>query len=821
MGGVAFAAASFNNQFPGGVANAPVNPATTPPQVALAGFAINNIGGASFSSAPVSFAATDAVYARPAFGGRVAPAPPGYTPPGTPPDLGNLVTLVDPAGVDINLFSTDVGGNLVVTLNPAANNIFAGKVVLIDRGGGVGFHQKGLAVQRAGGVAALVVNNAVGVGGMAANANLPIVTIPSVMIEQAIGATFTLDGTTNTATERSNVQTRPGLQIGFTAFSQALQDTMAAYSSRGPRRNDDGIKPDITAPAENVTVATATTGNGVGSFNGTSSAAPHTAGALTLLRNLNPTWTNYELKSALINSTANDIFTSLGANASTPPSGQIWGVGRQGVGRWDLSSFAGGGSKVIMFATDPLPTSGGVSRAGVVNVSFGTVDVASPATIDRAVIVRNKGNTSQSFNIGFAQQTDTPGVSYSFPDGGSITVPALAERTFRVRMSADPTLMRHQREASLRPFQFITNTLPANRVPRQFLNEEAGYVTLTPTAGGAATHRLTVQAFPRRASQLAVDATSVTPGATQTATFTGSGYNTGTATAFVDAASFVPGPNTVDIVSFAKGFELAYEGTTPVPGITEAQTAGDVQYVGVTSDFSRRTIPFDPATTNNTSTVVVFGIAARGQYDTVQSGFGTEYQIEIDGNRDGTADRMIRQFAFTNGERTTATTNIMLPVMSSAPPFTSGTGTGFFLNVFSNVYTNLYNNSVLMIPVRVSGSATSSLALTAATSQFNYRVRGVHRGVPISLTPWLTYDVARPGIVFSNTDEPSLVTPVDTLGQLQSLQFTSNSVNLAVNASRGLLMLCPMNAPGARALALPIAIPDSVFADGFEPAPAP
>lgn len=818
-GGISVAA-SFNNQFPGGVANAPANAATTPPQPALNGFAINNLGNASFTSAPANFGLTDVVYARPAFGGRTAPAPAGYTPPGN--DVGNLVTLVDPNGVDINLFSLDGNGNLVVTLNPAANNIYAGKVVLIDRGSppapspSVGFHQKALAVQRAGGVAALIVNNVANVGGMAANANLPTVTIPSAMIEQSVGATFTLDGSLNTATERPGVQTRPGLQLSMTPFSQALADTMAAYSSRGPRRNDDGIKPDITAPAENVTAASATTGNGVRSFNGTSSAAPHTAGALTLLRNLNPTWTNYELKASLLNNTGNDIFSVIGANASTPPTGPAWGVARQGVGRWDLSRYAGGGSKVILFAQDPLPTSGGVSRAGMVNVSFGTLDVATPTTTERTVIVRNKGNAPQTFNIGYVASVDTPGVSYSFPDGASITVPALAERSFRVRLTADPTAMRHQREASLRPFQFITNTNLANRVPRQFINEESGYITLTPTGGSSASHRLTVQSFPRRASQLAVDTPVVVAGTTQTARFVGQGFNTGPNTAFVDATTFTPGPTTVDIVSFAKPFELSYEATEAASNVTEAQTAADIQYVGVTSDFARRTLPFDPATTNNTSTVLLFGIAARGQFDTVQSGFGTEYQIDIDLNRDGTTDRMIRQFAFTNGERTTVTTNINLPVMSSVAPFTAGSGTGFFLNVFSNLYTNTYNNNVAIIPVRVSGSATTSMTLTAETSQFNYRVRGLHRGVQISQTPWLSYDVARPGIVFSGTDEPSLVTPVNAQGQLQSVEFTSNAENLSRNASRGLLMLYPMNLPNARAQALPLVLQEGVFANGFE-----
>jgi subtilisin family serine protease len=816
-GGISVAA-SINNQFPGGTANAPANPATTPPQAALNGFAINLLGSASYTATAASFALTDTAYARPAFGGRTATAPVGYTPPGG--DAGNLVTLVDPAGVDINLFSLDVGGNLVVTINPAANNIYAGKVVLLDRGGGVGFHQKALAAQRAGATAALIVNNAPGVGGMAANPNLPLVTIPSVMIEQSVGGTLTLDGTINGATERPNVQTRPALQLSFTPFSAALQDTMAGYSSRGPRRNDDFTKPDISAPAENVSVAVATTGNGVGGFNGTSSAAPHTAGAITLLQALNPSWSNYELKALLLNTSANDIYTTLGANATTPPTGQVWGVTRQGVGRWDLSRLSGGGTKVIAFGADPAPTSGGVPRTGAVSVSFGTVDVAAPITLDRTVVVRNKGMTVESFNLGFVSVADTPGVTYSFPDGATVSVPAQSEAVFRVRLDANPAAMRHARDGSTRPFQFITSTAPANRVPRQFLNEEAGYITLTPTTGGNATHRLTVQAFPRRASNLELNRTQIPLSGSVTAAFTGVGFNTGTNTAFVDPVTFAPLANPADVVSFAKGFELTYRNDTPAVGVTDAQRAGDVRFLGVTSDFTRRTNPFDAAATNNTSTVVVFGIAARGQFDTPQSGFGTEYQIDIDSNRDGTVDRRVRQFSFTNGERTTATSNILLPVVSSAPPFNSGTGTGFFLNTFSNVYTNLYNNDVLMIPVRVSGPA-GSLGLTPATSQFNYRIRGVHRGVTISESPWLTYDVARPGIVFDNTDEPSMVVPVDGGGTLQSLQFTSNGENLSTNQSRGLLMLYPMNADADRAQAIPLQSAN-LFSNGFEPtAPTP
>jgi len=813
-GGISVAA-SFNNQFPGGTAMAPANAASNPAQPALGNAPINNVGTASFTAAAINFGPTDSIYAIPPYGGRTATAPVGYLPPGN--DQGNLVTLQDPAGLDINLFSFSAG-NLVVAFNPAANNIYAGKVLLIDRGGGIGFHQKALAVQRAGGIAALVVNNAPGAAGMAANANLPTLSIPSAMIEQSVGASFTLDGSLNLVTPiRPNPSTRAGLQLSFSPFNSALQDNMAAYSSRGPRRNDDAIKPDISAPAENVTVATATTGAGVGGFNGTSSAAPHTAGAMALLRGLNPNWSNYELKAALLNNTHRNVFNSAGANPSSPPSGQIWGLTRQGAGRWDLSRFSGGGSKVIMFGADPQPTDA-VSRAGMVSVSFGAFDVTASSTLERNVTIRNKGNTAQAFNIGFVNVTDTPGVSISLPDGDTVSIPGFGERIVRVRLTATAEQMRHARDVSLRPFQFITSTAPANRVARQFMNEESGYLTLTPTAGGEPSHRLSVQAFPRRASNLALGAASVVGGTTQAPSFTGQGFNTGSNTAFVDTATFANQPPLVDMVSFAKGFELSYESPAPTANLTPAQRAGDVQFVGITSDFARRALPFDPATSNNASTVLMFAVAARGQFDTVQSGVGAEYQIDIDTSGDNVADRMVRQFAFSNGERTTVTTNISLPVMSSVAPFTAGTGTGWFLNAISNVYTNLYNNSVVMIPVSVSGSATGSMALTAANSRFNYRVRGLHRGLQISQTPWLSYDVARPGIVFQNTDEPSLVTPVNASGALQNLPFTSFVSNLRDSAARGLLMIYPTNAEGARAQSIGITIPEKLFSDGLEPA---
>jgi len=799
-GGISVAA-SFNDQFPGGVANAPANGG----QPALTNFAITQFGTASFSSAANSLPLTDTVWARPNLADNTAAAPAGYTPPivqppGNPPvnDLSPLVTLLDGTGQPINLFSVDGSNNLIVTMNPAVtNNPYSGKLVLIDRGV-VGFHQKSLAAARAGAAGVMIASSTTAaIGSMGANVNLPTIAIPSVLVTQAVGGLLADGGALNTGVART-VAARPGLQIAMSPTNRGSQDTMAAYSSRGPRRVDEGIKPDITAPAENVTVALVNTGNGVSGFNGTSSAAPHTAGAMALLYNLNPTWTNYELKSLLLNSAANNVFTTGGPDIFTPPTGQIWGVTRQGAGRWDLSRYANGGNSVIMFGVDPAPTDGGANRTGTVNVSFGVFDVLGTVTQDRTVTVRNKSATTQTFTAAFRPVTETPGVSFSFPNGPAVIVPGNGQVSFPVRITADAAAMRHARDLSLRPFQFITAIADANRRPRQFMNEASGFIELTPTvpAMSPASHRLTVQAFPRRASDLALTATPPVAGTPTSFLFAGVGYNTGASTAFIDLTTFSVAPSPVDIVSFAKGFELSYLGE-PTPSISTSQRGADVSHVGITSDFASRATPFDPAATNNQSTVLVFAVAAHGQFDSPEAGFGDEYQIDIDSNRDGTTDRMVRQFNFTNGERTNSRTNIMLPVVSSAPPFTAGTTTGFNLNILSNVYTNLFNNSVLTIPVQVSGGA-GSLGLTAATANIRYRVRGLHRGVQVSQTPWLDYNVTTPGISFPGINEPAWTTPISTGQALGSLNVLTNEAGMQANVTRGLLMIYPMNAAGDR-----------------------
>jgi subtilisin family serine protease len=123
-------------------------------------------------------------------------------------------------------------------------------------------------------------------------------------------------------------------------------DSLADSSSRGPRAEDSALKPELTAPGVDIVAARAT-GTGEGEavdahyikMSGTSMAAPHVAGAATILAQQHPDWKAEQLKAALI-----------GTASPVPGSAFQVGAGRVDVGR--------AATQPGLFATPPVVSFG-------------------------------------------------------------------------------------------------------------------------------------------------------------------------------------------------------------------------------------------------------------------------------------------------------------------------------------------------------------------------------------------------------------------------------------------------------------------------------
>ncbi|HCS61862.1 MAG TPA: hypothetical protein DIW46_10800 [Microbacterium sp.] len=193
-------------------------------------------------------------------------------------------------------------------------------------------------------------------------------------------------------------------------------ESLASFSSRGPRLNDLAVKPDLTAPGVGIVAARAA-GTALGSpvddlytaANGTSMATPHVAGAAALLASQHPEWDGEQLKNALISTAvANPSLTTY----------------EQGAGRVDVTTAV----------THDLTSTG--------SLHLGTFEDQDTESRTAEVTYVNSGTDDLSVELELAISTaagDTPGEGAVTLSAESVSVPA--GETATVTINVDPTLL--------------------------------------------------------------------------------------------------------------------------------------------------------------------------------------------------------------------------------------------------------------------------------------------------------------------------------------------------------------------------------------------
>ena len=164
-----------------------------------------------------------------------------------------------------------------------------GKVALIDRGE-VTFVEKINRAVAAGAVGVVMVNNVdsppIPMGGTADYA------IPAVMIRQRAGTEI------KTAIQENTVNVT--FKDDMFLERKELIDSLASFSSYGPRSFDSLLKPELAAPGVAITSAFSGQGERGVRASGTSMAAPHVSGVVALMRQYRATMSPALIKNMLV-----------------------------------------------------------------------------------------------------------------------------------------------------------------------------------------------------------------------------------------------------------------------------------------------------------------------------------------------------------------------------------------------------------------------------------------------------------------------------------------------------------------------------------------
>jgi minor extracellular serine protease Vpr len=304
--------------------------------------------------------------------------------------------------------------------NPYAPGEFAGQIVLVDRGT-CSFSLKVSNLAAAGASLAIIglVTPEAPFGG-AFGGGTP--NIPGYMISQA----------------DANILRNNAATVRFSPSNQLpLSGSLASTSSRGPRFDDNIVKPEIGAPGASISAMSGSF-TGTGAFGGTSGAAPMVAGAAAILKAARPFLSSREIKQLLVNTGETNVYQPPSADNILPS--QLAPITRIGGGevRVDRALF----SPIIV--TDV--TGDKVSRVHGA-MSFGYLDAAKPvSTFTRTLEVENRSFLPFLYKVKptlrYQDDKDNGAVGMTVSPSTIIVYP-FGKTRVKVKLTVDATKLRN------------------------------------------------------------------------------------------------------------------------------------------------------------------------------------------------------------------------------------------------------------------------------------------------------------------------------------------------------------------------------------------
>ncbi len=316
--------------------------------------------------------------------------------------------LIPGQRVSTDATNPTLGCSLPGDVSPYPAGSLTGSIALIERGV-CNFSEKVYNAQRGGAIATIIYNAAANgdtVATMGAGVHAADVTIPSWEIGRTNGVNTLNWANANPATAQAKFDPTPAVQPN-------PGDVMAGFSSRGPT-TDKLLKPDVVAPGVNVLSSGYGSGaypgpfTGFGQVSGTSMATPHVAGSAALLVQLHPNWTPAQIKSALMTTATENVWTNTAKTI-------LAGVLDRGAGRIDLTKAGTPGITLDQASLSAGEITAGQSRGFTIEAT----DVSGGGTWSVSAVETAGG---ANFDI--------------TPSTASLTVPAGGTATLGVTVSA-------------------------------------------------------------------------------------------------------------------------------------------------------------------------------------------------------------------------------------------------------------------------------------------------------------------------------------------------------------------------------------------------